>query len=164
VITLVVGGTRSGKSEVAERIAGRLAAEVTFVAPGHESDAEMSARIAEHRARRPESWATVECGSDLVDALVDAEGVVLIDSLGSWVAAADDFKVDDDALVSALVARTEPTVLVTEEVGLSVHATTDAGRAFTDVLGRLNTKVAAIADDAFLVVAGRAVALDRLAD
>ena len=164
MITLVIGGTRSGKSEVAERIAGDLASEVTFLAPGHESDPEMSARIAEHRARRPESWTTVECGPDLVEALADVDGAVLIDSLGSWVAAADDFKVDDDALVAAIVARAEPTVVVTEEVGLSVHATTDAGRAFTDVLGRLNTKVAAVADDAFLVVAGRAVALDRLAD
>ena len=55
--------------------------------------------------------------------------------------------------------RSAPTVVVTEEVGLAVHPTTDAGRRFTDALGTLNAAVAAVAGDVLLVVAGRAVRL-----
>jgi adenosylcobinamide kinase/adenosylcobinamide-phosphate guanylyltransferase len=160
VIAFVIGGTRSGKSEVAEKIAADFGAEVTVVVPGLATDPEMAARIAEHQARRPESWVTVECGADLVDALAGITGVVLIDSLGSWLAATRDMKADTDALVDALVGRDDPSVVVSEEVGLSVHPTTEAGRGFADALGRLNSKVAAVADDAVLVVAGRTVRLD----
>jgi adenosyl cobinamide kinase/adenosyl cobinamide phosphate guanylyltransferase len=160
VITLVIGGTRSGKSEIAERIAGETGSPVTVVTPGLASDPDMSARIAAHRARRPSSWTTVECGPDLVGALEAAEGVTLVDSLGSWVAATKDFDVDTDALLRALVERRDPTVVVTEEVGLSVHPQTDVGRAFADAVGALNTRVATVADDALLVVAGRTLRLD----
>ncbi len=161
MITLVIGGTRSGKSEVAERLAARAGKSVTYIAPGSASDAQMSERIAEHRRRRPMTWATVECGAELVPALEQSSGVVLIDSLGSWIAASDGFVVDTDALLRALTARTDATIVVTEEVGLAVHAPTEAGRAFTDALGYVNAKVAAVADDAVLVVAGRTVPLAR---
>ncbi len=160
MITLVIGGTRSGKSEIAEQITGELGSTVTVITPGSATDPQMSARIAEHRARRPTTWSTVECGPDLIDALVTADGVTLVDSLGSWVAATEDFAVDAEALVRALTERREPTVVVTEEVGLSVHAPSDAGRAFADAVGTLNSKVATVADDALLVVAGRTVRLE----
>ena len=162
MITFVIGGTRSGKSEIAEQLAARHDASVTFIAPGLATDPDITERIEAHRARRPPEWKTVECGYELLGALDGASGVVLIDSLGSWVAATPEFKVDTDALVRALLARTNPTVVVTEEVGLAVHAPTEAGRAFTDALGELNTKVAAVAGEAFLVVAGRAVRLDAM--
>ena len=160
MITLVIGGTRSGKSAVAERIAAGLGAPVSVVVPGSASDPEMAARIAAHRARRPAEWPTIECGADLVDALDGVTGVALVDSLGSWIAASEAFKIDTDGLVRALTERDGPSVVVTEEVGLAVHAPTEAGRAFTDTLGELNTRVAAIADEAFLVVAGRTVRLE----
>ena len=163
MIVLVIGGTRSGKSEVAERYAARLASAVTVViprdAPGSD-DADFAARVATHVARRPAPWATVECGQQLPDALVAARGVALVDSLGTWVANALDFVVDTHALVDSLQARSDPTVIVTEEVGLAIHATTPVGRMFTDRLGELNTAVAAIADLVFLVVAGRVLRLE----
>ena len=162
MIVLVIGGTRSGKSEIAERYAARLAGAVTVViprdAPGSD-DADFAARVATHIARRPATWATVECGDQLPDALL-AHGVVLLDSLGTWVANALDFEVDTHALLDALLARTDPTVIVTEEVGLAIHAATPVGRQFTDCLGELNTAVAAIADSVLLVVAGRVLRLD----
>jgi adenosyl cobinamide kinase/adenosyl cobinamide phosphate guanylyltransferase len=163
VITLVIGGTRSGKSEIAEQIAARLATDVTVVAAGIATDPEMAARIDAHRARRPEHWSTVECGADLVGALERATGVVLVDSLGSWVAAMS-CEVDADRLAAALQSRAGDSVVVSEEVGLAVHAPTEAGRAFTDALGALNATVAAIADDVLLVVAGRFVRLERMGD
>ncbi len=160
MIVLVVGGTRSGKSDVGERIAAELGEPVTVVVPAESTDDEHAARIAAHRARRPSSWTTVECGADLVSVLRSVHGIVLVDSLGTWLSRAPDLDVDSEALVEALQARTDPTVVVTEEVGLAVHAPTEAGRRFTDVLGALNADVARVADDVWLVVAGRTLRLD----
>lgn len=119
-------------------------------------DADMAKRIERHRARRPTTWSTVECGARLVDALDTAgDAVVLVDSLGTWLAAHHDFRADVPALVAALSRRAAPTVVVSEEIGMSVHPTTALGRAFVDALGSLNQQVAAVATAVGLVVAGR---------
>ena len=167
MIVLVVGGTRSGKSEVAEQIAQRLGEQVTFVAPGPVTDPEMTARIAEHRQRRPSHWRTVEGeddGVDLVETVRKLDGTVLVDSLGTWVARAPDMRVDTPALLDALRARPGSTVLVTDEVGLAVHAPTEVGRRFADALGLLNAAVATVANRVLLVVAGRVTPLSPVGD
>jgi adenosyl cobinamide kinase/adenosyl cobinamide phosphate guanylyltransferase len=163
VITLVLGGTRSGKSAIAERIATRLPPPVCYVATGWAGDDEdLAERIAAHRARRPADWATVEAGAELVPALLDnPDGTALVDALGSWVARHDDLEVDTTALVDALTARRGDTVVVSEEVGLSVHPATEVGRRFVDILGDVNRHVAEAADDVLLVVAGRVLRLER---
>ena len=163
MITLVLGGARSGKSAVAERLAERLAdGSVTYVATGVATDGDMAARIAAHRARRPPGWSTVEAaGGDLQALLCSTRGVVVLDALGTWMAAATDFAVDADGLCRALVGREGDTVVVSEEVGLGVHPSTDVGRRFRDALGTLNEQVASVADDVLLVVAGRSLALER---
>src|SRR4051794_4840312 len=163
VLTLVLGGARSGKSAVAERLVADLPPPVTYLAtaallPGLGDD-DFAARVAAHRDRRPSGWTTVEAGADLVPALVAADGTVLVDSLGTWVAAHDEFAVDADALLDALVRRTSATVIVSEEVGLGVHPSSEVGRRFRDALGDVNQAVAAIADDVVLVVAGRPMTL-----
>ena len=163
MIVFVLGGTRSGKSALAERLAAELAGgePVTVLATAVVGDDDMAARVAVHRARRPQHWATVETGADLVGALGSASGTVLVDALGTWVAGAPGLTVDAAALCDALVARTGSTVVVAEEVGLGVHPTTEAGRRFRDALGELNTAVAQVADEVLLVVAGRALRLDE---
>jgi adenosyl cobinamide kinase/adenosyl cobinamide phosphate guanylyltransferase len=158
VITLVLGGTRSGKSEYAERLAARLGA-VTYVATGVVTDADMAARVAKHQARRPADWATAEVGTDLPRRLAAIQGTALVDSLGTWVAASRDLTPDVPALLQVLKERATPTIVVSEEVGLGVHAPTEVGRRFADVLGDLNRAVAAISDGVLLVVAGRALPL-----
>ena len=161
MIVLVLGGTRSGKSEVAERLTASLPPPITYVATGTATDASMAARISTHRARRPAEWATREAGAGLVETLkVLREGTVLVDSLGTWVAAHDDLGVDTGALVEALAGRTGDTVIVSEEVGLSVHAATELGRRFVDALGTVNLAVSAAADEVLLVIAGRVLPLD----
>jgi adenosyl cobinamide kinase/adenosyl cobinamide phosphate guanylyltransferase len=162
VITLVIGGTRSGKSDVAARIAGAHDDPVTVIVPTIVADENFAQRVRDHQARRSASWTTVECGPALPDAVQAATGTVLIDSLGSWIAGTDGFTVDTAALLDALRARPDPTVAVTEEVGLSVHPPTDAGRHFADQLGALNAAVAAVADQVLLVVAGRVARLEHL--
>ena len=165
MITLVLGGTRSGKSEVAESLLAEVGP-VTYVATGTATDADMAARIGVHRERRPASWSTVEAGADLAAALETAAGPVLVDSLGTWVAAHADLRPDVGALAAALRSRAArgagPTVLVSEEVGLGVHAPTEVGRRFADELGAVNRAVADTADRVLLVVAGRVLPLDRV--
>jgi adenosyl cobinamide kinase/adenosyl cobinamide phosphate guanylyltransferase len=164
VIALVLGGTRSGKSEVAEWIAGGLGEPVTFLATATVTDPDMAARVEAHRARRPPTWRTVECGDDLADVVAEVDGTVLVDSLGTWVAQAPGMRVDGERLVTALTERRDSSVVVSEEVGLSVHAPTEAGRRFADALGALNIMVARVADRALLVVVGRALPLPVVDD
>ena len=153
---LVLGGTRSGKSAVAERIAQATGEPVTYLATGTPDEAGMAERIAHHQSRRPASWTTVECGPHVADALTATPpGTVLVDSLGTWLAAHHDFEADVSALLAALQRRSGTIVVVSEEVGLSVHASTELGRRFVDAIGSLNQAVAEIADDVALVVAGR---------
>src|SRR5258708_3253187 len=144
VITLVLGGARSGKSAVAERLASPRPPPVTYVATGVASDGDddMAARIAAHLARRPASWSTLEAGDDLISALRSLSGSVLIDALGTWVARAEGFAVDGDSLCAALAGRSGDTVVVSEEVGLGVHPSSLAGRRFRDALGELNRRAA----------------------
>jgi adenosyl cobinamide kinase/adenosyl cobinamide phosphate guanylyltransferase len=165
VITLVLGGTRSGKSAVAEELAGRRPGPVVYVATGSAApgDADMADRIARHRRRRPASWSTVEAGAALAETLTaHPTGTVLVDALGTWVAAHPDLDPDVDALVAALTSRAGDTVLVSDEVGLGVHPATEIGRRFRDALGTVNTTVAGVADDVLFVIAGRVLPLPRV--
>ena len=152
-VTLVLGGARSGKSAVAERRAGT--GPVTYVATGRAED--MAERVAAHQARRPAHWSTVET-QDLAGALSEP-GPMLVDSLTAWVAAAHGFSVDADALCRALAAHDGDVVVVSDEVGMGVHPSTEVGRQFRDALGLVNQAVAAMADEVLLVVAGRALQL-----
>jgi adenosylcobinamide kinase/adenosylcobinamide-phosphate guanylyltransferase len=161
VIALVLGGARSGKSGFAERLAAALPEPVTYVATGAAWDDDMGERIARHRARRPEAWRTEEVGDALVEALDRVAGSVLVDSLGTWVAACD-MAPDVEALLAVLRRRTGDTVLVSEEVGLGVHPPTELGVRFRDAVGEVNAAVADVADDVRLVVARRGLRLDRL--
>ena len=163
MITLVLGGSRSGKSAVAERLAATLPGPLTYLATAaaDPADLDLAARIDRHRARRPADWSTREVGAALIPALAAEQGPVLVDALGSWVAAHHDFVVDPDALVAALRARAGDTVLVSDEVGMGVHPSTEVGRRFRDVLGEVNAAVAEVADRVLLVVAGRVLPLER---
>lgn len=176
--TVVLGGARSGKSAVAEGLIAGFGGTVRYLAtarppelaggPGQPPDDAWARRIADHRARRPSSWTTVEVGEtgDLAGALLDAPGPVLVDSLGTWVASLGlvvDVALVCDAL-TARAARRQPTVIVSEEVGLGVHPASDVGRHFRDVLGAVNQQVAAVADRVMLVVAGRVLPLQDVSE
>lgn len=176
--TLVVGGARSGKSRIAEQLlAGHQA--VTYVATGPLAtgdDPEWAERVRRHRERRPEHWATVET-SDLAVALRTATTPLLVECLGTWLAAALDrvgawveddeaesmwrkrFTADVDDLVEAWHSVSVPVVLVSNEVGSGVVPATASGRLFRDELGRLTTRLSLASERVLLVVAGRAVDL-----
>lgn len=170
MVTFLLGGARSGKSAVAERLAAAAAPPVTYVATldlGADEaagDADLAVRVASHRARRPSAWRTVEPAVWRVDGLPAClraiTGTVLLDALGPWVASAAGFAVDVGGLCAAVRERPGDTIVVSEEVGLGVHPATEAGRRFRDALGELNQAVAAVADRVLLVVAGRLLPLE----
>jgi len=176
-IVLVLGGARSGKSEVAERLVAIAAggAPVTYVATGQladsSADPEWADRVAAHRARRPAAWGSVEVGpgGDLAGTIASTPTALLIDSLGTWLAGLPEFGAESDVatpLLSAFDARRasgHPTVLVSEEVGLGVHPSSAAGQRFRDALGALNRQIADGSDHVLLVVAGRVLALSQIA-
>ncbi|HEY7134189.1 MAG TPA: bifunctional adenosylcobinamide kinase/adenosylcobinamide-phosphate guanylyltransferase [Acidimicrobiia bacterium] len=161
MIVLVLGGTRSGKSTVAERIASRLPQPVTYVATASvgRDDDDFAARVAKHRERRPTAWRTLEEPDDLAGCIGATDGTVLVDSIGTWIAGGHEFARDVDGLCHVCVERDGDTVLVGEEVGLSVHPPTEVGRRFADALGECNRRIADVADRVLLVVAGRALEL-----
>lgn len=166
MIALVLGGARSGKSAVAEAMCH---GPVTYVATAIVRDDDMALRVRKHRDRRPAGWTTVEAKPDeLVAAVAAADPAVtlLVDSLTTWVAEAPDFEVDASGLCAALATRARlgavgATVIVSDEVGLGVHPSTEAGRLFRDRLGEVNRAVADEADRVLLVVAGRVLRLER---
>jgi adenosyl cobinamide kinase/adenosyl cobinamide phosphate guanylyltransferase len=165
VITLVIGGARSGKSGVAERLATGHGPPVTYVATlAVGCDVDLAARVEAHRVRRPTDWATLEAPVGDPDALPEVlrsiTGTMVVDSLGPWVSGAPGMVVDVDDLCAALTGRHGDTVVVSEEVGMGVHPASDAGRAFRDALGSLNQAVATVADNVVLVVAGRLLRLE----
>ena len=100
-IVLVLGGARSGKSDYAQRLAGRLAERVLYVATAAAGDEEMAARIARHRAERPATWDTVEAPMGIASAAreaLDGHGAVLLDCLTVVLA---DINIDAKHLASS---------------------------------------------------------------
>ena len=162
MITLVLGGARSGKSEVGERLLAGLPEPRTFVGTWawDPDDMDMADRVAQHRQRRPEGWGLVEVADgDLAAAVASVGGSLLIDGLGTWVAQVHGFGADGVELAGVLRRRAGDSVVVSDEVGLGVHPETEVGRRFRDELGRVNREVADGADEVLLVVAGRTLRL-----
>lgn len=172
--SLVTGGTRSGKSGVAERLLGEGPAAYIATGPSPAvEDADWAHRVALHQQRRPASWTTIET-TDLPPVLAELDRPALIDCLGTWLTAQLDqlevWTADDqawqqpltdrvDALVAAIAGCPQPLVVVTNEVGSSLISMDRGGRIFTDQLGWLNQKVAGVCDRVLLVVAGCELAI-----
>ncbi len=184
-VTLVIGGSRSGKSTFAQRLAERARPPVLFVATGTASDDEMAVRIAAHQAARPANWRLLEAQRD-VAATVRAElggtRTILLDCLSLLVsnllvaAAPEDGELSLDGPRLELAAQTEvqtlvalarehgaELIVVSNEVGMGVVPPSPLGRVFRDALGRANQELAAAADAVYLMVAGIPVDVKALA-
>lgn len=161
-IIFVLGGARSGKSRFAEeRTRAFRAQENVYVATAECRDAEMESRIALHRSRRGTDWRTIEAPYRLAETLATQardDRAILVDCLTLWLTnhllAAADLEVACDSLTSALTGAGGPVVLVSNEVGLSIVPENALARRFRDEAGRLNQKIAAIADEAWFIAAG----------
>lgn len=169
VRVLVLGGIRSGKSHHAEGLLAEAGA-VRYLAtgPSPEGDDSWSVRVDAHRNRRPPHWTTVESPDVATHLHADAATPTLVDDIGGWLTAAMDrhaawtggsVAAEVDELCGAVQGFTGPLVLVSPEVGLTVVPATAAGRLFTDELGSLNQRLAALCDRVVLVIAGQPLAV-----
>jgi len=169
-LTFLLGGARSGKSRLAVRMAAEQEAPVVFVATGEALDDEMRARIELHRGERPAGWDTLEEPIELERTIRAApEGAcVVVDCLSLWVSNALERRpaeaVEELGAVAAraAAARAGLTIAVSNEVGLGIVPMHPVGRAYRDLLGRVNASWSDAADQAYFVVAGRAFRLERL--
>jgi adenosylcobinamide kinase/adenosylcobinamide-phosphate guanylyltransferase len=177
-LTLVLGGSRSGKSEFAENLvreAERAGKKVVYIATceSRPEDPEMADRIDRHRKRRPSAWRTVEEPLALEEALLNLESgsVALVDCLGLWVSNLLFFLPEQQggqeegilrwvrAFCGAASASAAEVVAVSSETGLGVIPPTPLGRLYRDLLGLANQEAARSAGEAWLVVAGLSLKL-----
>ena len=164
-ITLITGGARSGKSMQALKLSLPYQRKF-FIATGEALDDEMTARIEFHRATRPQDFETVEEPVNVVTALAKlgkSADLVVLDCLTLWVSnlmqwhSTDDGPVlgEADRLAAALKHAPFASIVVTDEVGSGIVPTDHAeSRRFRDLLGWTNQKVAAVADQVLMMVAG----------
>lgn len=178
VAELILGGARSGKSQLAEtraQAAEAMGMNVVYVATAEGRDAEMRARIAHHRARRPDHWGLLEAPLGLANTLREAahpERCILVDCLTLWLsnllftgraaAQADAGEAIDCPLLSkerndflaCLPTLPGRIILVSNEVGCGIVPMGASTRLFADEQGRLNQQVAARCARVTLVAAG----------
>lgn len=166
---LVTGGTRSGKSTLAERLAADFGGRVLYVATAEPGDDEMRLRIERHQAGRPPEWGTLTAPRDVVERLREVEGqwdTILFDCLTLYTtnlllekeAESPDPEVvlayDMQGLADYLAERWPRSVVVTNEVGSGIVPAHRLSRLFRDLQGRVNQVFARKADEVYLCVSG----------
>lgn len=162
-IILVTGGARSGKSKYADLRAKELGDRRLYVATAEAKDEEMTQRIAEHQKRRGNEWATIEEPVELAEVLLARRGqadCALVDCLTIWLSNLllrhnEKYAEEKiDALVESLPRLDFHLLLVTNEVGSGIVPDNLLARQFRDLAGWANQRIAAIASEVVLVVAG----------
>lgn len=170
-LVFVTGGSRSGKTMFAQKLAESWEGRLLYVATAEARDSEMERRIAAHRADRGERWSTLEETLDLAAATASFSsfGGVLVDCLTLWTSnlmeahGEDEVAIDSslERFLAALAARPSNIVVVTNEVGQGIVPMNEMARRFRDLAGKINRKVSLAADEAYLVVAGRVLKLEK---
>lgn len=171
-LTLVTGGSRSGKSAYALELAESLApaGERIFLATAPLLDDEMTQRVRRHQQERDgRGWSTIEEPLNAHDAIAAADGkaVILLDCLTLWVnnrlfhasqngceCSEDSIRAASEELLAACRARPGPSILVTNEVGFSIVPENPLARLYRDLVGRCNQTVARSADSVVLLCCG----------
>ena len=157
-VTLVLGGARSGKSIYAEGLV-EVVGGGAYLATAEALDKEMQERVQIHRGRRGNLWRTVEEPLDLSDTLrAHGAAPILVDCLTLWLsnimAAGRDVESEINSLISTLSECEAPVVMVSNEVGLGIVPDNALARAFRDEAGRMNQRLATVADRVVFVTAG----------
>ena len=162
MIYLITGGERSGKSSYAQNLALRLSDSPIYVATARKWDSDFQNRIDRHQQERDERWTNIEKEKHLSE--IDFSGkVALIDCVTLWLT---NFFVDtkNDVALSLEEAKKEflsianqenaTLIIVTNEIGMGVHAETHIGRKFTELQGWMNQFLASNANEVVLMVSG----------
>lgn len=177
-ITFVLGGARSGKSTFAENNIGALTDEVAYIATAIPFDDGMKARVAHHQNRRPKHWKTIERYKDMSSLSEDinyqsAQAVLLdcvtvmvtnlmlesghdFDDISQTTLAELEMCIQEefDALIELAKKTDQNHFWVSNEVGLGLVPPYKLGNYFRDIAGRVNQKLASVADDVYFVVSG----------
>jgi adenosylcobinamide kinase/adenosylcobinamide-phosphate guanylyltransferase len=162
-ILLITGGARSGKSRYAEKRASELDGRLLYVATAEANDSEMAQRIAAHRDRRKERWTTIEEPLEVAKVLSAQVGKIdcaLVDCVTLWLSnllhAREEPAVEREVeiLLEAVSASDFTLVFVANEVGSGIVPDNSLARQFRDLAGRTNQRLAELADEVVLMVAG----------
>lgn len=161
MITLVIGGARSGKSRHAQSLASHLTTSPVYLATSRRWDDDHAARIERHRQDRGPEWSTLEDERRLAHPEL-AGRVVVVDCLTLWLTnlfvdcgcEIERARTDANHELSRLASIDATWILVSNEVGMSIHPETELGRKFVDLQGFVNQDVAARADAVTWMVAG----------
>jgi adenosylcobinamide kinase/adenosylcobinamide-phosphate guanylyltransferase len=181
VITFIIGGSGSGKSAYAERMAAEAGGKIVYVATADASDIEMAARVALHKSRRPPSWDTWEGKAEALSGaarkLAELYDVLLLDSLTTYLsalfmsepAAGDDDETAWSAAEKKILCNIteiftgfkdaasdghKRLIAVSDEVGCGVVPEYQSGRRFRGLQGRANQAAAALSDETAFIAAG----------
>ena len=163
MLQLILGGARSGKSRLAEKLAAESALAVTYIATSQPLDGEMNERVRHHRERRPGHWALVEEPLELARVLRDnagAETFLLVDCLTLWLTnllmLEDPQRLDAerDALLACLAELPGEIVFVSNETGMGVVPLGELTRRYVDEAGWLHQALAEHCQRVVLTVAG----------
>jgi len=162
MLTLILGGARSGKSRLALQRAQATGQPVSFIATAQAHDLEMAERIARHQVERPPHWTTIEAPLDLAGAIRAApSGMIVVDCLTLWLTnwlchpEPEGWSSARAALLDALAERrTDDLILVGNETGLGIIPLGELTRRFVDEAGWLNQDLARQADEVIFVAAG----------
>ena len=161
-IYLITGGERSGKSSYAQNLALQLSDSPMYIATARKWDSDFQNRIDRHQLERDERWTNIEKEKHLSE-INFSEKVALIDCVTLWLT---NFFVDNknDVALSLEEAKKEflsianqenaTLIIVTNEIGMGVHAATEIGRKFTELQGWMNQFLASKADEVVLMVSG----------
>ncbi len=160
---LILGGARSGKSRLAEQLAGESGLPVTYIATSEPLDGEMNERVRLHRERRPTGWGLIEEPLALAHVLraeAAAGRCLLVDCLTLWLTnllmLEDDQRLvaERDALLDCLEQLPGTIILVSNETGLGVVPMGELTRRYVDQAGWLHQAVAERCQRVVLTVAG----------
>ncbi|WPC03754.1 bifunctional adenosylcobinamide kinase/adenosylcobinamide-phosphate guanylyltransferase [Pseudomonas benzenivorans] len=160
---LILGGARSGKSRLAERLAAESGLAVTYIATSQALDGEMDARVQQHRARRPAHWALVEEPLQLARVLREQAGegrCLLVDCLTLWLSnllMLDDearLEAEREALLECLAELPGRIILVSNETGLGIVPLGELTRRYVDAAGWLHQALAERCQRVLFTVAG----------
>ena len=163
MLQLILGGARSGKSRLAEKLAAESGCAVTYIATSQPLDGEMNERVRHHRERRPEHWALIEEPIELARVLRDnarADACLLVDCLTLWLTnllMLEDpqrLNAERDALLECLADLPGEIVFVSNETGMGVVPLGELTRRYVDEAGWLHQALAERCQRVVLTVAG----------
>ncbi|WP_378956292.1 bifunctional adenosylcobinamide kinase/adenosylcobinamide-phosphate guanylyltransferase [Pelosinus sp. sgz500959] len=179
-IILFTGGARSGKSLAAEQYAISQGGPLAYIATAQIYDQEMESRVALHRQRRADQWQTFEAPYDAhlaIEQAAQGSKVILFDCLTLYTSnllldpngsqePEDKYQYMIEQIDKLIMSaqKTKTTVIfVTNEVGMGIVPSNALARQYRDLSGSANQKVAAVADEVYLVVSGLTVELKKIA-